>query len=96
MGKRWIKGGKEEIFIVLGGKNIILEKRVGGGKNINYLDNIHPWSSNVDPHYCSQRRIWGCGVTLTYKSYDATSRRDSIEFQIYICKTSCRTSDKQG
>ena len=39
-GKRWKKGGKEEIFIVLWGKNIILEK--GGGQKINYLDDIHP------------------------------------------------------
>ena len=38
MGK---KGGKEEFFTVLGGKNMIFEKR-GGGNNINYLDIIHP------------------------------------------------------
>ena len=40
---RWKRGGKEEIFTVLEGKNIILEKFfLGGGKNMNYLDNIHP------------------------------------------------------
>ena len=39
-GKRWKKEGKEEIFTVIGGKNIILER--GGGKNINYLDNYTP------------------------------------------------------
>ena len=30
-GKRWKKWGKDEIFTVL-----------GGGEDINYLDNIHP------------------------------------------------------
>ena len=30
----WKNGGKEEIFTVLRVKNIILEKGVGGGKNI--------------------------------------------------------------
>ena len=38
-GKRWKKWGKEEIFTVLGGKNISLGKR---GEDINYLYNIHP------------------------------------------------------
>ena len=38
---RWKKGGKEEIFTVLGGKNMIFENREGG-QNINYFDNIHP------------------------------------------------------
>ena len=38
----WKKGGKEKIFPVLGVvKNMIFEKR-GGGKNINYFDNMHP------------------------------------------------------
>ena len=41
-GNKWKNGEKEDIFTVLGGKNIILEKR-GWGKNINYLDNIDPW-----------------------------------------------------
>ena len=40
-GKRWEKRGKEEIFTVLGGKNMIFKKK-GGGKNINYFENIHP------------------------------------------------------
>ena len=35
------KGGKEEIFTVPGGKNVIFEKK-GRGKNINNFDNIHP------------------------------------------------------
>ena len=35
------KGRKEEIFTVLGGK-ISFKKKRGWGKNINYLDNIHP------------------------------------------------------
>ena len=39
---KWKKGGKEEIFTVLGGKNVIFEKKGGGGQNINYFDNIHP------------------------------------------------------
>ena len=38
------KGGKEEMFTVLGGKNMIFEKK-GGAKNINYFDNIHPWGT---------------------------------------------------
>ena len=38
--KSWKKGGKEENFTVLEGKNIILENG-RGGKNINNLDNIH-------------------------------------------------------
>ena len=37
MEKRW----KEEIFTVLGEKNMIFEKR-GEGKYIIYFDNIHP------------------------------------------------------
>ena len=36
----WKKGGKEEHFSVVGGTNMIFEKR-GGGKDINYFDNIH-------------------------------------------------------
>ena len=49
-GKRCKKGGNEEIFTVLQGKNIILGKR-GGGKNIIYLDNIHPrfWGDEINP-----------------------------------------------
>ena len=39
-GKRWENRKKGKIFTVLGGKSIIFGK--GGGKNINYLDNIHP------------------------------------------------------
>ena len=39
-GNRWKKGGKEDIFTVLGEKKIIFEKR-WVGKNINYFDIIH-------------------------------------------------------
>ena len=39
------KGGKEDIFTVLGGKNMIFEK--GVGKNINYFDNIRPVKKKI-------------------------------------------------
>ena len=45
-GESWNNVGKEEILIVLGEKNLILEKW-GGGKNINYFDNIHPWFQHL-------------------------------------------------
>ena len=35
------KRGKEEIFTVLGRKKYDFRKKGGGGKNINYFDNIH-------------------------------------------------------
>ena len=40
-GKRWKKGGKEEKLHCTWVKNIILEKKGGGCKIINYFDNIH-------------------------------------------------------
>ena len=39
------KGGKEEILTVHGGK--ISFWKGGGGNDINYLDNIHPWLKYV-------------------------------------------------
>ena len=43
-GKRWKNGGKEEIFTVLREKRSFWKSwGGGGGKNINYLGNIHPW-----------------------------------------------------
>ena len=42
-GKSWKKGGKEEIFTVLLGGGIYHFGKREGGKNINYLNNIHPW-----------------------------------------------------
>ena len=39
--KKWKNAEKEEIFTVLGEKISFWRKR-GGGKNIKYLDNIHP------------------------------------------------------
>ena len=44
MGEEVEKRGKGEIFPVLGGKILILEKKKaqGGGKNILFWANIHP------------------------------------------------------
>ena len=37
------KRGKEDIFTVLEGEDIIFEKKGGGGKNILFWVNIYPW-----------------------------------------------------
>ena len=34
---------KRKIFLYLGGKNMIFEKK--GGGDINIFDNIHPWTN---------------------------------------------------
>ena len=35
------KGGKEEFFNCTWGKNMIFAKKRGGGKNINYFENLY-------------------------------------------------------
>ena len=47
IGKGVEKLEKGEIFTVLGGKNMILEKKGGWGKNIPFLGNIYPWVAGV-------------------------------------------------
>ena len=48
-GKRWKKGGKEDIFTLLRRK-ISFWKKKGGGKNINYLDDI-PCKEHIGTTY---------------------------------------------
>ena len=59
-GKRCKKGGKMNFLLYLRGKIWFLIKKGGGGKNNNYLDNIHPWAevnsrSQIPQRYSSRR-----------------------------------------
>ena len=55
MGKKVEKLEKGEIFIVLGGKYMILEKGGGGGKNIPFWGNIYPCPIHIMPRLSKNR-----------------------------------------